>query len=179
MSPVRHNQKVDGRPHTVRNLFGRKQRCHFELYVRSVQEFRRSDRAIVNVKSKSARCRDSGDDFPEAAATLAKLLQESGNQVETAQDGIEAIETAAKFHPDIAVLDIAMPRLNGYDTARRIREQPWGKNMILVAFTGWGQSRDRHRSKEAGFDAHLTKPIRYEAFLELLANLSQERRTDR
>jgi PAS domain S-box-containing protein len=119
------------------------------------------------------------DDFPEAAATLAKLLQESGNQVQTAQDGIEAIETAAKFHPDIAVLDIAMPRLNGYDTARRIREQPWGKNMILVAFTGWGQSRDRRRSKEAGFDAHLTKPIRYEAFLELLANLSQERRTDR
>ena len=115
------------------------------------------------------------DDFPEAATTLAKLLQESGNQVETAQDGIEAVETAARFRPDIAVLDIAMPRLNGYDTARRIREQPWGKNMILIAFTGWGQSRDRSRSKDAGFDIHLTKPIKYDAFLQLLNNLSEDR----
>jgi CheY-like chemotaxis protein len=118
------------------------------------------------------------DDFPESAQTLAKLLQESGNQVEIARDGLEAIETAERFRPEIAVIDIAMPRLDGYDTARRIRQQPWGKDMILIAFTGWGQSRDRSRSKDAGFDFHLTKPVRYNALLEILQNLSHERRAD-
>lgn len=116
------------------------------------------------------------DDFPESAATLAKLLQESGNHVETAADGVEAVETAERFHPDVVILDIAMPRLNGYEAARRIRAQPWGKKMILIAFTGWGQSRDRDRSKDAGFDMHLTKPIKYDALLQLLQKLSRERR---
>jgi len=116
------------------------------------------------------------DDFPESATTLAKLLVESGNQVETANDGLEAVHVAERFHPDIAVLDIAMPRLNGYEAARRIRAQPWGKEMILIAFTGWGQSRDRDRSKEAGFDMHVTKPIKYDVLLQLLQKLSHERR---
>lgn len=115
------------------------------------------------------------DDFPESATTLAKLLEESGNQVETANDGLEAVEAAERFKPDIAVLDIAMPRLNGYEAARRIRAQPWGKDMILIAFTGWGQGRDRDRSKEAGFDMHLTKPIKYDVLLQLLQKLSHER----
>lgn len=117
------------------------------------------------------------DDFPESATTLAKLLEESGNQVETANDGLEAVEAAERFHPDIAVLDIAMPRLNGYEAARRIRAQPWGKNMILIAFTGWGQSRDRDRSREAGFDMHLTKPVKYDVLLQLLQKLALERRS--
>jgi len=131
---------------------------------------------INRLKTKLGRRILIADDFPQSAETLAKLLQESGNEVEIAEDGIKALETAARFCPDIALLDIAMPRLNGYDTARRIREEPWGKQMILIAFTGWGQGRDRRRSQEAGFDFHLTKPIRYEALLEIMQNLSQERR---
>jgi CheY-like chemotaxis protein len=69
-------------------------------------------------------------------------------------------------------MDIAMPRLDGYQAAQRIRQQPWGKQMILIALTGWGQQQDRRRTQEAGFDAHLTKPVNYEAIMTLLTNLS-------
>jgi CheY-like chemotaxis protein len=69
------------------------------------------------------------------------------------------------------VLDIAMPKLDGFDVARMIREQPWGKNMFLIALSGWGQQLDRQRSKEAGFDAHLTKPAKYETLMEILNHL--------
>jgi len=68
----------------------------------------------------------------------------------------------------VAVLDLAMPKLNGYDAARMIREQPWGKSMLLIALSGWGHPLDRERTKEAGFDAHLTKPAKYETLMELL-----------
>ncbi len=112
------------------------------------------------------------DDFPESANTLAKLLRLDGNEVQIAQDGIEALDAAEKFRPDVAVLDIAMPKLNGYDAARMIREQPWGKSMVLIALTGWGQQQDRRLTKEAGFDAHLTKPIKYESLLEVLTHVS-------
>jgi CheY-like chemotaxis protein/nitrogen-specific signal transduction histidine kinase len=112
------------------------------------------------------------DDFPESAATLARLLQQDGNEVRVAQDGIEAFEVAERFHPDIAVLDIAMPKLNGYEAARKIREQPWGKNIVLIALTGWGQQQDRQRTHDAGFDAHLTKPVNYDAIMEILAAFS-------
>jgi len=111
------------------------------------------------------------DDFPQSAETLARLLRQEGNEVEVAQDGIEAVESAARFLPDVVVLDIAMPKLDGYEAARKIREQPWGKHMVLIALTGWGQQQDRRRTQEAGFDAHLTKPVNYEAIMELLANL--------
>ncbi|HUF41175.1 MAG TPA: ATP-binding protein [Verrucomicrobiae bacterium] len=112
------------------------------------------------------------DDFPESAATLARLLQQDGNEVRIAEDGIEALEVAERFRPEIALLDIAMPKLNGYDTARRIREQPWGKKIILIALTGWGQQQDRQHTQAAGFDAHLTKPVNYDAITEVLAKLS-------
>lgn len=112
------------------------------------------------------------DDFPESAATLARLLRQDGNEVQIAQDGIEAFEVAARFRPDVIVLDIAMPKLNGYETARKIREQTWGKNAILIALTGWGQKQDRQRTQEAGFDAHLTKPVNYDAIMEILTELT-------
>jgi CheY-like chemotaxis protein len=99
-------------------------------------------------------------------------LRREGYDVQIAKDGLEAFEAAARFRPDVIVLDLAMPTLNGYEAARRIREQPWGKNVILIALTGWGQQRDRHRTKEAGFDAHLTKPVKYEAIVEMLGNTS-------
>jgi PAS domain S-box-containing protein len=111
------------------------------------------------------------DDHGESADTLAELLRLDGNQVEIAHDGFEALEAAANFRPAVVLLDVAMPKLNGYDAARRIREQPWGKKIVLIAVTGWGQARDRQRSREAGFDAHLTKPVDYPALVRMLAEL--------
>jgi PAS domain S-box-containing protein len=99
------------------------------------------------------------DDNRDAAVSLAMMLQVMGNESKTAHDGLEAIEVAAIYRPDIMFVDIGMPNLNGYDTARLIREQPWGKNMILAALTGWGQDEDRRKSEEAGFDYHLVKPV--------------------
>jgi CheY-like chemotaxis protein len=116
------------------------------------------------------------DDFPQAAETLAQLLRQEGYEVQIARDGLEAVRTAERSHPDVIVLDLAMPELNGYDAARKIRQEPWGKDVVLIALTGWGQQRDRHRTKEAGFDAHLTKPIKYEAILELLEKLPERER---
>jgi PAS domain S-box-containing protein len=122
------------------------------------------------------RCRRIlvADDFPQSAEILARLLRQDGNDVQVAQNGIEAVETAAQFRPDVAVLDLAMPKLNGYDAARMIREQPWGKRMLLIALSGWGHQLDRQRTKEAGFDAHLTKPAKYETLMELLEQLPED-----
>ena len=116
------------------------------------------------------------DDFPESAQLLARLLRQDGNDVRVALDGLEAVDTAAQFHPDIVLLDIAMPKLNGYEAASKIRQQPWGKNIILIALTGWGQQQDRRRTKEAGFDVHLTKPVNYQAIAKLLNDLSGDAR---
>lgn len=116
------------------------------------------------------------DDFPQSAETLAQLLRQEGYDVQIAQDGLEAFKTAERCRPDVVVLDLAMPEMNGYDAARKIREEPWGKHVVLIALTGWGQQRDRHRTREAGFDAHLTKPVKYEAILELLGSLPDRSR---
>jgi signal transduction histidine kinase/ActR/RegA family two-component response regulator len=118
------------------------------------------------------------DDFPESANALAKLLRSDGNEVQVAEDGFEALDAAARFRPHVVVLDIAMPKLNGYDAARIIREQPWGKDMILIAMTGWGQQQDLRRAKENGFDAHLIKPVKYEAFLAALDQLTMDKGTE-
>jgi len=84
-------------------------------------------------------------------------------------DGVEALRVAEAFSPDVVLLDLGMPRLNGFDTARTMRQQPWGRNITLIALTGWGQPKDRHDTLEAGFNAHLVKPIGPE---ELMAALS-------
>jgi CheY-like chemotaxis protein len=112
------------------------------------------------------------DDFPHSATTLAKLLRQDGYEVRTAVDGVEALKVAASFQPDVIVLDIAMPRLDGYEVARRIRQQPWGKGTFLIALTGWGQRQDRQRTQEVGFDAHLTKPVNYKTLAGLLSKLA-------
>ena len=80
-----------------------------------------------------------------AATSLAMLLKLTGNETHTAYDGLEAVEAAATFRPDVVLLDIGLPKLNGYEACRRIREQPWGKNIVLVALTGWGQEEDRRK----------------------------------
>jgi signal transduction histidine kinase/CheY-like chemotaxis protein len=98
------------------------------------------------------------DDNRDAADTLSAILELDGHEVRTAYDGMQALQIAEKFAPQIALLDIGMPNLNGYQTARRIREQPWGSSIVLVALTGWGQEQDRRQATEAGFDRHLVKP---------------------
>jgi PAS domain S-box-containing protein len=113
------------------------------------------------------------DDLPDTVESLAMMLQLAGHEVQTAHDGLEAVQAAAVFHPDVVVLDIGMPRMNGYEAARHIREQPWGQKMVLVALTGWGQEEDRRRSLEAGFTHHLTKPIKPTALEQLLEALAE------
>ncbi len=109
------------------------------------------------------------DDNRDAAASLAMVLRLMGNETQTAHDGLEALQVAEAFRPEIVLLDIGMPKLNGYDTARRMREQPWGRNTMLIALTGWGQEEDRRRSQEAGFDTHMTKPVDPAVLEKLLA----------
>ena len=108
------------------------------------------------------------DDNVDAAESLALLLQMMGHKVHTVHDGLAAVEAAAAFRPDIVLLDIGMPKLNGYDAARQIRGQPWGTGVLLVALTGWGQEEDKRRSQEEGFDHHLVKPVDPSALQELL-----------
>jgi PAS domain S-box-containing protein len=112
------------------------------------------------------------DDNEDSAESLTVLLNLAGHQTQTAYDGLEAIEAAAAFKPDVVLLDIGLPKLNGYDVARKIRDQPWGQTMALVALTGWGQEEDRRRSEEAGFNHHLTKPVDPIALTKLLARIS-------
>ena len=89
------------------------------------------------------------------------------------RDGIEGVEAAESVKPDIILMDIGMPRLNGYDAARRIRQQPWGAQMILIALTGWGQDSDKRLAQEAGFDHHLTKPVDWSVLQSLLDSVQR------
>ena len=111
------------------------------------------------------------DDNPDARESLAALLALSGHEVFRAQDGSDALQSAERYRPHIALLDIGMPHANGYEVARRIRGEPWGQDMVLIALTGWGQESDRRRSHEAGFDNHLTKPVDPDVLDELLARV--------
>jgi signal transduction histidine kinase len=99
------------------------------------------------------------DDNRDAADSLASVLRVIGHEVRTAYDGQQALDMAEAFCPALALLDIGMPRMNGYDTARRIRGKPFGRGMVLVALTGWGQPEDKQKSQAAGFDHHLVKPL--------------------
>lgn len=110
------------------------------------------------------------DDNQDGADSLAMMLQLAGHETETAHDGLQAVATAERFRPHAMLLDIGLPKLNGYEVCRRVREQPWGKGMLLVAVTGWGQEADRQRSKEAGFDAHVVKPVAADVLMNLLAS---------
>ena len=101
------------------------------------------------------------DDSVDSALTLTALLSAAGHDVQAVHDGFAALQRAADFRPHVLVLDIGMPGLNGYDTCRRIRAEPWGRNAVIIAVTGWGADEDRRRSREAGFDAHLVKPVDY------------------
>jgi CheY-like chemotaxis protein len=97
------------------------------------------------------------------------MLQVSGHETHTAYDGLEALCAAAAFRPEVVLLDIGLPKMNGYEVARQIRQEPWGRGMALIALTGWGQEEDKQRALEAGFDYHLTKPVEANALEKLLA----------
>jgi CheY-like chemotaxis protein len=114
------------------------------------------------------------DDFRDSADSLAMLLKALGHEALTAYDGEQAIVAAAEWRPDVVLLDIGMPKLNGYDVCRRIREQEWGKKMVLIALSGWGQENDRRLSEEAGFDHHMLKPASPDALMEVLASVPAE-----
>jgi CheY-like chemotaxis protein/two-component sensor histidine kinase len=111
------------------------------------------------------------DDNVDAADSLAMILQADHHQVRTAHDGEEALELAAQQKPDVMLVDLGMPRLNGYELARRVRGEPWGRDTVLIACTGWGQPEDRRRTEESGFDYHLVKPVSPTAVLRLLQSL--------
>lgn len=111
------------------------------------------------------------DDSHDSAESMSLLLQIHGNETRSAHDGVEAVAMAEEFRPDVVLMDIGMPRMDGYDACRRIRQRPWGRDVVLVALTGWGQAEDKRRSQEAGFDEHMVKPVDYAALMELLARV--------
>jgi CheY-like chemotaxis protein len=114
------------------------------------------------------------DDNQDAAESLAILLRHAGCDVRTAHDGLEAVGAAAVFRPEVAILDLGLPGLNGYEVARRIRKD-LGTGVLLIAVTGWGQDEDRRRTAAAGFDHHLTKPVELDELRRLLAALRSAR----
>ncbi len=114
------------------------------------------------------------DDNHDSGHTLCLLLQHRGHEVHLAGDGLEAIAMTEEFHPDIILMDVGMPKLNGYDATKRIRETPSGKDIMIVALTGWGQASDVARSIEAGCNAHLVKPVNFAELENLLATASKQ-----
>lgn len=109
------------------------------------------------------------DDNQDAAESLAIFLRLTGHDTHMAHDGLEAVEKAEQLSPDVILLDIGLPKINGFEAARRIRAQSRGKKLVLVALTGWGQDADRQKSREAGFDAHVVKPVDPDALTSLLS----------
>ena len=100
------------------------------------------------------------------------LLTSMGNTTFMAHDGEEAVAMAGKVTPDVVLLDIGLPKMNGYEAARAIRQKPKGDNMVLIAVTGWGQDEDKRKSEEAGFDRHMVKPVDPRSLMKMLAGLN-------
>ncbi|MCV0402724.1 MAG: response regulator [Chloroflexi bacterium] len=115
------------------------------------------------------------DDHRDAADALAALLELDGNDVHVAHDGEAALAMAEELHPGVVLLDIGLPRLDGYQVAERIRASAWGTDLLLLALTGWSHPEDRSRSERAGFDGHLVKPVDLDALSQLLARRTSPR----
>ena len=111
------------------------------------------------------------DDNHDSALSMAMMLSIMGHDTRTAHDGESAVATAESFLPDVVLLDIGLPKLNGYEVAQRIRRTSWGESMYLIAVTGWGQDEDRQRSSEVGLNQHMVKPVEPAALEKLLAEL--------
>lgn len=118
------------------------------------------------------------DDSPDSLESTSLLLSMMGHIVETAIDGVQAVHRAETFRPEVILMDVGLPKLDGYGATRRIRSEPWGREMTIIAVTGWGQENDRARSKTAGCDAHLIKPIEIAEFEAILAATTPASRPD-
>jgi CheY-like chemotaxis protein len=110
------------------------------------------------------------DDNEDSAQSFAMLLSFSGHEVRIACDGAAALDAVRNFRPDVAFLDIAMPTLTGYEVAAAVRAEPWGREVQLIAVTGWGQAEDKLRARSAGFDRHFIKPIDPDEIVKLLGD---------
>ena len=115
------------------------------------------------------------DDNRDSAETLELMLRHRGNSVSLAYDGEAAVQAATEFQPDVVVLDIGLPKLNGYEACRRIRQQTTGRRMIIIALTGWSRDEDRKLTREAGFDYHVVKPVSPNSMWTLIADLTSKR----
>jgi PAS domain S-box-containing protein len=150
---------------------GRGRGSEFIVRLPAVTERRGQRRTLVSSESPAVPIHRVliVDDNLDAAFSLSALLRITGNETDLAHDGVAAIEAAERFRPDVILLDIGLPLLNGYDVCRRVREHPWGSDVVIVAMTGWGQESDRQRSREAGFDHHMVKPVDYAALMKAIA----------
>ncbi len=117
------------------------------------------------------------DDNGDSARSMARVLKLRGNEARTAHDGLQALEVAEEFRPEVIPMDVGMPRLNGFEATRRIRERPWGRSVIIIALTGWGQDGDRARMREAGCDGHLVEPVDLVDLERVLSELGSTPRT--
>ena len=143
---------------------------HLPLIVPSASE-PPSSRSEVEGTAAAAKCRVLiADDARDGADSLAVILAMKGHETHTAYDGEEAMTAAARLRPDVVILDIRMPKCNGYEACRWIRKQAWGKTMVLIALSGWGTEDDRRRTEEAGFDHHLVKPVAPDVLFALIAS---------
>lgn len=125
---------------------------------------------VENIRTRSILVVDDNQD---SALSLATLLQTLGHELMTASDGLEALAIVEQHRPDVVLLDIGLPKLNGYEVAARIRDQSWGADIRLIALTGWGQGEDRERSRAAGFDDHLVKPATLQNIMAAIERLSR------
>ena len=113
------------------------------------------------------------DDNRDAADSLAMLLRATGNDIRTAYDGLEAVQVASEFRPEVVLLDIGLPKIDGHEVAQRIRKEPWGRQMCLIAVTGWSDETDRARSRASGFNHHLVKPLDTGHLAQLLGSVGR------
>ena len=139
-----------------------------------------ADEAVSIARNTQSRCTARArvllvDDNVDALDGLSLLLQNAGYEVLKAADGRHALKLAAASPPDFALLDLGMPEMDGHEVARRIRAEPWGTQLPLVALSGWGQSEDFQRTRESGFDFHLVKPVSFEAVAEVIARFTGDK----
>lgn len=116
------------------------------------------------------------DDLSDAAASLALVCELYGAAARVACDGREALRMGAEFRPNVVLMDISMPHMDGYEAARRLRSEDWGSGVVLIALTGWGRQADIDAARNAGFDGHLLKPVGAEALISLITSLGARRR---
>jgi CheY-like chemotaxis protein/two-component sensor histidine kinase len=149
--------------------------CGSEFTVRlaaapAAAESRQADRGAPAAVDSIARRVLVVDDNRDAAESLAMLLEFEGHELHKAHDGADAVTLAERVRPDIVLMDIGLPILNGYEVCRRIRDQAWGAPIVMVAITGWGQEEDREQSRQAGFDLHLVKPVDHDELLRVVGS---------